>query len=268
VKFGAVLYEKRVLSGVVFRQIAIEMANTGYRIKLYGHTADDREKFCTDLAVLLGVDVGIARELVDNVPVVIGRTATKEQAEHLRDRLGLIRGLCLVEAEEVDLPQVDAVAGPPLTFTPEQETEARTRRDSFLSNLWLTILIGLIGTVGLVGSGVFVAHWIRMYKENQEATVAPQKTESVVAEGVQHQPVDPEAYQKELRGRIETLEATLEQLRFQAMWQEEEMKKWYATRPLNHEEIRRSKVQRAVTEDEIKATVRELRELRAKLTGM
>lgn len=237
-----------------------------YNIKLYGHTSEDSDRFTRDLAVLLAIDEAGARELLVNVPVIIARTPSKEQAEHFVQRMALIRGLCLVEAEEGGQPvaaPVEADSTSPLAEAPDEDLEERQKKESFLSYVWLSALVAVSGIALVAGLVVFAVQWWRTSVAHQPEPVPtlvespqPQQAEGAVSVAVQREV---------LRQKIERLRSEVKDLKFQASWQAEELNKLYKRRPLPYDDIQRMKVQIARTEDRIRSAEKEIRRSSDKL---
>lgn len=73
-----------------------------YRIRLYGHTNPEPQKFVKNLAALLGTDEQEARALLETAPVVIKEGLDKERANVLQETLNLMRALSIVETMDAE----------------------------------------------------------------------------------------------------------------------------------------------------------------------
>ena len=234
---------------------------TQYSVKLYGHNSEDSDRFSRDLAVLLAIDEPGARELLAKVPVIIARTRSREQAEHFQQRIDLIRGLSLVEAEETDQTVADSAEEKPESLDPaipHDDLEIRRKKDSVLSYVWLGTLVGVSATALIVGGTIFVVQWWRASAANKpKATPVriespqTQHTTSAVSVAVK---------QGLLREKIERLKSKIQDLEFQSKWQGDELKRLYKTRPVPYDEIQHMKVQIATTEESIRRAQREIRQ--------
>jgi hypothetical protein len=76
------------------------MSESLYRIKLYGHTGEDKEAFAENLAAVLQVDEKRARSLVAGVPSVLGEGLPQKRAQVLMEALKIIRALVIMEPME------------------------------------------------------------------------------------------------------------------------------------------------------------------------
>lgn len=242
------------------------MGKTYYKIKLYGHTAENSQRFVKDLSVLLGVDEQAAFDLLESAPAVIGRTPSQEQAEHLQQRLALIRGLCLVEAEESDEAVSESTVDQPDHGLPTPETydiEELKKKDSFLSYMWLSALVGVTVIALLVGGTVFLAQWWRLSASYRPAsppppveTTGPETSEPTVSLA---------DVQRETEGEIERLKAELQELEFQLSWQTDELEQLHRKRPVPYDMVQAMKVRIASTRDRIRQIERKLHRSRAQL---
>lgn len=242
------------------------MGKTYYKIKLYGHTAENSQRFVKDLSVLLGVDEQAALDILESAPAVIGRTPSQEQAEHLRQRLALIRGLCLVEAEESDEAVSESAVDQADSGLPTAETldiEELEKKDSFLSYMWLSALVGVTVIALLVGGAIFLAQWWRLSASYRPAsqhppveTTRPETNEPTVSlADVQRQTED----------EIDRLKAELQELEFQLSWQTDELEELHRKRPVPYDMIQVMKARIASTRERMKQIEGQLYRTRAQL---
>jgi|GEM_PF-949985 len=75
------------------------MAESTYRIKLYGHTSADPESFRKNLAMILGIEADAVRSLLQDVPAVIMTGLPRERATAVSEALTLIKALTIMEPE-------------------------------------------------------------------------------------------------------------------------------------------------------------------------
>lgn len=239
------------------------MEHDEYQVRLYGHTADNPEVFCEDLAQLLDISIEQARGLLDKAPAVVAETSELGQAEYLRHRLTGIRALALVDGPEASqISQGEGAAGQTRELTPGIAAEARERKDDLMARVWMLLLVGISGLALLVGSVVFLVQFKRVRAENVQATAPP-----AVAAGSE-QPVEQPPSSSEIEARksrrIKALKDKISELKFQTSWQKDMLKQAELRRPIDYEEMRRLKVQLAATEEQITVAFQELRKVRGK----
>ncbi len=136
--------------------------NTGYRIKLYGHTSEDPELFRKNLAAMLGKSEEEARELLLAAPVTIVEGVSQERAETLIEVLKSLQALCLVEAMEdqegeasADSSTSESAAAPKSlsisTLLAEREPLLEPeQKEELKSHFWLGVTCAIGATIVLI----------------------------------------------------------------------------------------------------------------------
>ncbi|GEM_PF-1898541 len=81
----------------------------GYRIRLYGQTTDDPQRFFKNLGVILRTDGDGARKIMRQAPVVIREMLDKQTGEALLATLRMIQALCLLEPMDRPDPEPASV---------------------------------------------------------------------------------------------------------------------------------------------------------------
>ncbi|HTY26215.1 MAG TPA: hypothetical protein VMC85_24005 [Desulfomonilaceae bacterium] len=126
------------------------MSANDYSVKLYGHGSRDPKEFCDDLARVLGIPVDEAEDLLNQLPVVVKRGMQKADAEEVCTLLRSSSAWCILETpdgesitdDEMEKPAEQAtVPGPPARHL--------FKRDKAHPRLWLGILLGVTGLLGL-----------------------------------------------------------------------------------------------------------------------
>jgi hypothetical protein len=239
------------------------MERAAYRVRLYGHTAENPEVFCNDLAQLLGISVEEAHGLLNVVPAVVAETRKLEQAEYLRHRLTGIRALALVDGPEALDMSVGATATAQTRgHGPMLAAEASEKKDNLMARIWMILLVAVAGLALLVGSIVFLVQFRRMLAQNVPATT-PQTVAPRSEQPAARTP-DPSEIEAKRRRRIQALKDQISELKFQASWQKDMLHQQEARRPIDYEEMRRLKVRLAATEEQIAAAFRELQKVRGR----
>lgn len=239
------------------------MEHDEFQVRLYGHTADNPDVFCEDLAQLLDISIEEAHALLDTVPAVVAETSTLEQAEYIRHRLTGIRALALVDGPDASqISRGEGAAAQTRELTPGIAAEARDARDDFMSRIWMLLLVGISGLALLAGSVMFLAQFMRMRAENVKAT-SPQALTTESESSAEQAPSSSEIEERKLR-RIKALKDKISDLKFQTSWQKDMLKQAELRRPIDYDEMRRLKVQLAATEERIAAAFQELRKVRGR----
>lgn len=192
------------------------MPATLYRIKLYGHSGDDTETFCKNLAVILGIDLEEARSLLLESPAVIKEGVEREKAEEFCKLLEPIRALCIVEpldgvaGESAPLPGIASALLSERSKADDVEKKATLR-----SWTWTTALVVTIGAFLLfVVIGLISSFW-GLYSHNRP----PAKSFQGIVGSTESQ-ADPQASGaglvsfEDLQSQIDEVEARIESQRF------------------------------------------------------
>jgi len=126
------------------------MDANAYSIRLYGHGSRDPKEFCHDLARILGIPVDEAEDLLDQVPVVVKRGMQKADAEELNALLKSYSAWCILETPDGE-PITDDGVRKPVEQATARDSLARHlfEGDKAYPRLWLGILLGIIGLLGL-----------------------------------------------------------------------------------------------------------------------
>jgi ribosomal protein L7/L12 len=152
----------------------------GYRLKLYGRTANDPDAFSANLAAVLGIDASTARDYLNRVPVTIKEGVSEQKAERLRSILASVGALCLVEpmngAEQQPpsaAPARETAIADALLMRPEKTIDGT----GFLPSSVKPSLLALVGVVVfLCVGGLYLLLATRPAREEMAINAPKEKT--------------------------------------------------------------------------------------------
>ena len=134
-----------------------------YRIRLYGHTSPEPQKFIKNLAAFLCTDEQQAQAVLEQAPIVIKEGLDKERANVLQEALGLMRALSILEpmegeeaSEPTKLEAVDQILDAYRTSAQEAAEPWYTRRwvlGGTAAGIIVLLLIGVALVPGLRRTG-------------------------------------------------------------------------------------------------------------------
>lgn len=120
------------------------MSEQLYRIRLYGHSGENREQFVKSLSTVLGIEYDEADGILRSVPVVVRSGLFKDQADQIQKLLSAIKALSLIETEVSDeLGGAAQFSGTVPSHFPESVTGRGGPPSGYRKGL--TLVIGIIG---------------------------------------------------------------------------------------------------------------------------
>ncbi len=141
------------------------MPDPRYRVKLYGHTSEDSEDFCRELADLLGIAEKDALDMLDRVPVVVKTGLERLEVERFTDMLLSIRALFLVEPETGEESPVELPSQPAVQPQALPEIRPQPQDDSARSNLWLCLMAAAGGFLVIFCIVAYISSYSNLYRE-------------------------------------------------------------------------------------------------------
>ncbi len=246
------------------------MASPLYRIKLYGHTSDDRDAFVRNLAAILGTDEEGARAALMNVPVVIKEGLPKEKAQSVQETLGLIKALSIMEPtgeetpdsapgkEEVEAKDADAAKVTALLDAFRGERQAGM--DMWSSRIRFAGMLGF-ATVVLVVLGLFIMSFYIRDPAVEETMTGAVRPPDVSLGELQAEIQDLELDREDLRRENEFLQSQLAE-RMETLKQV-----WKGARP-DMNRVREVKAKIADNRMRIRANAERMKGLKQKLTPL
>lgn len=239
------------------------MSGPTYRIKLYGQSGNDPEKFCRDLAAALGLTPDEARAFLKQVPVVIREGVPKERAERLTEFLASINALVLAESEGPETV-ADAAMSPQILPVELQRKQAE-REDAVRYGFWLVALGAVAATFVLFVGGTILWSYLKVSAKNQPTVQAsktpPSQEPSGQANGQQSVP-SAENFEE----RIAAIESRIEELRAKQVETQEELYHYTLTANEPERLLRAHRINEL--RDEIRKEAADLKVLKATLKDM
>ncbi len=187
-----------------------------YRIKLYGHTSSEPQKFLKNLAAFLGTDEQGAQALLEQAPVVIKEGLDKERANVLQEALSLMRALSILEPmegqDEGDQARLAAVD----RILDSYRARAEETSEPWFSRRWVLGAIAA-GIIVLCLMGVAIVPGLRKTAQPAPVQSPPGAGASQPDAGQWHDPYKDWSLD-ELAAERDALDRTVEDL--QARWSE------------------------------------------------
>lgn len=234
-----------------------------YRVKLYGHLSEDKERFPDQLADVLRIDVHDAKTLMDSVPVVILADASKGKAEHLAQELASIRALYLVEPED-RTGEAEAPSEPLISVADLQESRPTHDAEEPEADHWRRVLYAGIGTVALILAVMTILSVHKSSRSQYPPTATTPKVEEPRSQ-TSSESGEMSEYRAKLQARIDSLETQNTHIRSMMELKREDMHRQVESLSQDFELQRRTRRELGELAEELGSNNREIKALGKKL---